>query len=444
MSDSPIEVSTDSGPAISSVGTQAIHKVRIRILPFIWVLYIVAFLDRINISFAALTMNQDLRITHEQFGLLTGIFFIGYFLFEIPSNLLLHKVGARLWIARILITWGFVAVLTGFVYSAHQLYAMRFLLGLAEAGFAPGMLLYLTYWFRQQEQAQAVGLYLSGLPIATVLGAPVSGLVLDHIHWLGLSSWRWLLILEGIPAVICGFLTYFLLPSRPEEAKFLTTDEKQWLRTELAREEQQKMEQRQLSTLQALTSARVWHLVVIYFGMATGLYSLTFWAPQLVKSVSLGFSNTFIGFLVMIPSVVGVAAMILISRSSDHTLERRYHVAIPAIMGGVSLALLGPAHSSSVTVALLSFVAIGVYGFLGPFWALPSEFLTGFSAAAGIALINSVGNLGGFVGPYLIGAISGTAGSLYGGFGLSGLLVSAAAILVLLIPKRREDNRVTR
>ena len=234
---------------------KTIRKVQTRIIPFIFLLYIVGFLDRINIGFAALTMNKELVITSQQFGLVFGIFFVGYFLFEIPSNLLLHKIGARIWIARILITWGIVATLTGFVHTVYQLYIMRFLLGLAEAGYFPGIVLYLTYWFRQREQAQAIALFLTCLPVASILGSPVSTLILDHVHWLGLSSWRWLLILEGAPAIILGFLTYFLLPSRPQEAKFLTADEKAWIRTELEREEQQKLQQRQYSVLQAWQAA---------------------------------------------------------------------------------------------------------------------------------------------------------------------------------------------
>ena len=431
---------TDTGAM--SIEGRTIQKVRNRILPFIFVLYIVAFLDRINIGFAALTMNRELAITSQQFGLLTGIFFIGYFLFEIPSNLLLHKIGARVWIARILLTWGAVAVLTGFVQGVHQLYVVRFLLGLAEAGFAPGMLLYLTYWFRQQDRARSVGLYLAGMPVASLLGGPVSGLILDHIHWLGVSSWRWLLVLEGVPAIFCGLFTYFLLPSRPEEAKFLTGEEKRWIATELAREEQGKLAQEQYSTLQALMNGRVWRLAAIYFGLLIGLYALTFWGPQLIRSLSNGYSSSTVGFLVMIPSLAGVAGMILISRNSDRTLERRYHVAIPAFLGGVALLLLGTTHSPAISVLLLSFLAIGVYGIMGPFWALPSEFLTGFSAAAGLALINAAGNLGGFVGPLVIGSITQRTGSLYGGLSLAGLSMFASATLVLLLPKRAGAPRV--
>ena len=428
---------------VVSIESRTIRKLRIRIIPFIFVLYVIAFIDRINIGFAALTMNKELAITDQQFGLLSGIFFIGYFLFEIPSNLLLHKVGARIWIARILVSWGLVAALTGLVQSVHQLYIARFLLGLAEAGYFPGMVLYLTYWFPQREQARAVALLLTGLPVTSILGAPISGLILDHAHWLGISSWRWLLILEGIPAVVSGFLTYLLLPSRPDEAKFLAMDEKEWISTELKREEQQKMEQRQYSVLQALTSGRVWFLTSIFFGFMIGAYTLNFWAPQLMKSAASGYSNSVVGCLMMVPNLAGLAAMILVSRSSDRYMERRYHVAIPAITAGVALVLLGTTRSPFFSVALLSLLAIGVYSSLGPFWALPSEFLTGFSAAAGIALINSVGNLGGFVGPYAIGAMSSRTGSLYRGLALAGIPMLVSATLVLLLPRRARSNLVT-
>ena len=426
-----------SGPAVASIsiGTRTIRKMTIRILPFIFLLFVVALLDRVNIGFAALTMNRELAITSQQFGLVFGIFFFGYFFFEIPSNLLLHKIGARVWIARILISWGVVAMLTGFVHTVHQLYIVRFLLGLAEAGYFPGMALYLTYWFPQREQARALALLIAAIPVATILGAPVSGLILDHVHWLGVSSWRWLLILEAMPAIVGGVLTYFLLPSKPQEAGFLTADEKDWIRAELGREERQKLEQHRYSALQALASGRVWHLVLIYFGITTGNYALQSWTPQLVKSLSTLYSNSMIGFLVTIPNLMGLAAMIMVSRSSDRKLERRYHVAIPAIVAAAALVLLGATRSPFYSLTLLCLLAAGVYSCFGPFWVLPCEFLTGFSAAAGIALINSVGNLGGFAGPYMIGTIATRTGSLYAGLAMVGVLLFVSATLVLLLPR---------
>ena len=301
-----------------------------------------------------------------------GVFFFGYFIFEIPSNLLLHRIGARVWIARILISWG-VAMLSGSVRTVHQLYIMRFLLGLAEAGYFPGIALYLTYWFPQREQARAFALLVMAGPVTTILGAPFAGFILDHVHWLGVSSWRWLLILEGMPAVVLGVLTYLLLPGHPQDATFLTTDEKDWIRAELGREEQQKLGQRRYSVLQALASGRVWHLVLTYCGLMIGLQTLNSWAPLLVKSLSSLYSNSMIGLLLAIPNLVGLAAMIFVSRSSDRTLERRYHVAIPSLMAGIALVLLGTTPSSFFSVALLCLLAAGVYSYLGPFWALPSE-----------------------------------------------------------------------
>jgi ACS family tartrate transporter-like MFS transporter len=429
-------VGIETATPAMSIEARTIHKMRIRILPFVLLLFVVSLLDRFNIGFAALTMNKELAISSQQFGLLFGIFFFGYFLFEIPSNLLLHKIGARIWIARILITWGAVAALTGFVHSVHQLYLVRFLLGLAEAGYFPGMALYLTYWFPKREQARALALLIAASPVSAILGAPVSGLILDHVHWLGVSSWRWLLILEAIPAIVLGFVTYFLLPSRPQEAKFLTAEEKEWIQSELGREERQKLEQRQYSVFQAMASGRVWHLALVYFGMMIGNYALQSWTPQLVKSLSSLYSNSVIGLLVMIPNLVGLAAMILVSRSSDRKLERRYHVAIPAIAAAGALVMLGATRSPFYSVTLLSFVAAGVYSHFSPFWTLPNEFLTGYSAAAGIALVNSVGNLGGFAGPYMIGAIAMRTGNLYAGLAIAGVSLFISATLVLLLPKK--------
>jgi ACS family tartrate transporter-like MFS transporter len=418
-----------------STGPRTIKKLRIRLLPFLFGLYVIAFVDRINIAFAALTMNKELAISSQQFGLLAGIFFFGYFVLEIPSNLLLHSIGARVWIARILVSWGVVAVATGFVRSVPQLYVARFLLGLAEAGFFPGIVLYLTYWFRQQEQAESIALFMTGIPVASIVGSPISGFILDHVHWFGVSSWRWLLILEGIPAICGGALTYFLLPNHPREVKFLSPEEKAWIEAQLEKERDQKQQERQMSAVQGLTDRRVWHLGIVGFTQAIGFYTLTFWMPQGIRALSKMYSNTTVGLVVMIPHILGLLSMVIISWSSDKHLERRYHIGVPLVIGGMAAISLSVLHSPAVFVALISIAAMGVYAFFGPYFALPSEFLVGFSAASGIALITSVANLGGFAGLYAMGVISRRT-TLYGGLAMAGVFLLISAALILLFPKR--------
>jgi len=436
-------MSLAASPAVAPTGIEArtLRKVRARIIPFVFVLMVIAVLDRINIGFASLTMNKELAITSQQFGFLSGIFFFGYFIFEIPSNLLLHKIGPRIWIARILITWGIVAMLTGFVQTAIHLYIVRFLLGVAEAGYCPGILLYLTYWFRQRQQGHTIALFLTAIPVASIIGAPLSGVILDQVHWFGVSSWRWLLILEGIPAILGGILTYFLLPGRPAEATFLTSEEKDWLTKELADEERSKLGKGHVTASQVLTNGRVWHLVAIYFAVIIGQYTMTFWMPQLIKAMSSGYSNTKVGMLVMIPYVAALACMTIVGRSSDRRLERRYHAAVPLIIGAISLVLLTTTRSSVFfTIALWSVVASSINCLWGPFWSLPNEFLAGFSAATGIALINSIGNMGGFVGPYTLGAITKRTGSFDGGLVFAGISLFVSAMLLLALRKRTAQS----
>jgi MFS transporter, ACS family, tartrate transporter len=422
----------------SSIEAATIRKLRIRLLPFLLVLFVLAFIDRINLGFAALTMNRELAITSQQFGFAAGIFFWGYFLFEIPSNLILHKIGARVWIPRILITWGAVATLTGFVQSVHQLYFARFALGLAESGYFPGIVLYLGYWFRQREKAQAIALILIGIPLASVLGGPISGFILDHAHWLGLSSWRWLLILEGLPAATFAFLVPVLLPSKPAEARFLTAQEQEWIAEQLEREDRLKLGTKTqfVSLTRTLVSPRVWHLAGTGFAFAFASYTFSFWLPQVMKSGFAGQSNAALGIVVTIPNLLALIAMILVSRHSDRTLERRYHLATLGALAGIAFLLLGVPRSPFFSVVLFSAVAVGAYSFLPIFFSLPGEFLTGSSAAAGIALVTSVTNFGGFVGPYTVGLIHQKTGSFYLGLICAGISFLVSASLASVLPKR--------
>jgi MFS transporter, ACS family, tartrate transporter len=398
------------------------RKLAARLLPFLLGLYIVAFIDRINLGFAALTMNRELAITSQQFGFAAGIFFLGYFVFEVPSNLILHRIGARVWMARILITWGVIATLTGFVQSPRQLYVARFALGVAEAGYFPGIVHYLGYWFRQREKALAIAVIIMGIPLASIIGAPASGLILDHVHWLGLSSWRWLFVLEGFPAVIGALMAGVVLPSRPEDAAFLSAEEKRGVIEGIAEEDRGK---RPVSVVQALVNPRVLLLAAMGFCHAFGQYTFNFWMPQILKSALGGVSNTMVGLLVAVPNLLGLAAMIVVCRHSDRTMERRYHMVISIALGGIALVFLGVPRSPIETVMLFSLAAIGAYCFLPIFFTVPGAFLTGYSAAAGIALIASVSNLGGLAGPWVVGEIH------QRGLVIAGVLYLVSAVLAL-------------
>jgi ACS family tartrate transporter-like MFS transporter len=419
------------------------RKARRHLLPLLFVLYVVAYLDRVNIGFASLTMNRELALTSEQYGLLSGIFFWGYFLFEIPSNLVLHRVGARTWIARILITWGLVAACSGFVQNATQLCIARFLLGAAEAGFYPGIVYYLSYWFRQREQAQAIGVFLAALPAASIVGGPASGWILDHVHAYGLSSWRWLLILEALPAIACGMLTYRLLPDRPGEVTFLTDKEKVRLAELLATEATAKPDAQSMTVLKTLTHPRVLHLAATHFLFLTGLYVTGFWMPQSIKSVATNLSNTAVGILIIVPNLAGLASMVLVARNSDRSGERHFHAIVPLLCAAAALYFVGGTSSAVACVALWCVAAAGLDSYLGPFWTFPGAFLSGRSAACGFAFINSVGSLGAYFGLSAIGSIATNSGSLSGGFRVVSAALVCAAALILTLKLHRRRTRAT-
>jgi MFS transporter, ACS family, tartrate transporter len=310
-------------------GQRTIRKVTLRLLPFLFILYVVAFLDRVNFGYAALEMNSSLGISAEIFGFLSGIFFIGYLLFEVPSNLILERIGARIWIARIMISWGVVVIATAAATDILHLAALRFILGIAEAGFFPGIILYITLWFREKELARAVALFMTALTISNIFGAPVSTWILDNIHWFGIEGWRWLFVIEGLPAIFLGILTWFYLTDRPEDADWLEPEEKSWLIQELAREREVRRSAGTCNGLRmVIADRRTWHLSLIYCSVTVGLYGLGFWMPQIIRSLNAGFSNFEIGLVMTIPFIAAAIAMLVWSWHSDRTQEQigRAHV----------------------------------------------------------------------------------------------------------------------
>ncbi|MFJ9558449.1 MFS transporter [Streptomyces fuscichromogenes] len=416
-----------------SEATATIRTVSRRILPFLFVLYVVNYIDRANIGFAALQMNKELGLSSQAFGLAAGLFFWGYFLFEVPSNMALARFGARRWIARILVSWGILATVMAFVHSPTQLYVLRFLLGVAEAGFFPGIVVYLTYWFRKKEVATATALFLTAIPAAYVLAAPLSALIMDHVDWFGLSGWRWMFILEGALAVVLGIACYFVLTEKPADAKWLTDRQRQWLTAELDREQQANPNAKKLSTLKVMANPKVLLLAVVYFVYQAGSLGVGYWLPQIVKGFSSGLGNTAIGFISAIPYVAAALGMVWWSRRSDRRGERKLHSAIPLALAAITLTGAGLAHSPVLGMALIALSLTGMYSFKSPFWALPTQFLTRSTAAVAVAVVNSIGNLGGFFGPYAIGWVKDSTGSATGGLVFLGALTALAFALTMTV-----------
>ncbi|WP_434776412.1 MFS transporter [Pseudomonas oryzihabitans] len=417
-----------------------IRKVTWRIIPFVFLLYIVSYLDRANIGYAALQMNAELALSSEVFGFVSGIFFIGYFLFEVPSNLLLERFGARVWIARILVTWGVIAAATAFAQTAMHLYVLRFLLGVAEAGFFPGIIVYLTYWFRSRELATTVALFTAAIPVSYIIGAPLSTWIMDNVHWLGWSGWRWMLFLEGIPAVFLGVLCYLYLTDRPEQARWLADEEKVWLLAELERDRQARKDVRHFGALKAMSNPKVLYLAFIYFVYQCGSLGVGYWMPQIIKGFSSALSHTQIGLIATIPYIVATLVMIAWSRRSDRHGERRLHSALPLAVAAVALVGAGLVRDPYLAIGLISLALAGLYSFKSPFWALPTLFLSRSTAAVSIAVINSIGNLGGFVGPFMIGMVKGNTQSASAGLLFLSALLAIAFIMTLLIRLDRGDD----
>jgi MFS transporter, ACS family, tartrate transporter len=424
-----------AGPARSPVvhddgeTARALRKTAARLLPFLCLLYFISFLDRVNVGFAALTMNADLGLSAAAYGAGTGIFFLGYFLFEVPSNLILARVGARRWISRIMVSWGALTIASAFVTGPTSFWIVRFLLGVAEAGFFPGIVLYLTYWFPASMRGRIMGWFMVALPVSSVLGAPVSTWLLDH-QILGLAGWQGMFVIEGIPAILLGVVVWMMLPDGPRDARWLSAGEAAAIERAVGVDHR---DGRHEHPWDAARSPQVWHLALIYFGIVTGLYGFAFWGPQIIKTLA-GATNQQTGLLTMLPYALAAVAMIFWGRSSDARQERRWHLILPILLGAAGFGLASFAQGNA-TLGLVAFTCamMGIYAALPIFWTRPAAILTGAGAAAGIALVNAVGNLGGYLGPAAIGFLK-NAGGYTAGLGFLAAVLLAAAALAFALP----------
>ena len=425
---------------MNTLETSTVAKVTKRLVPFLIICYFVAYLDRVNVGFAALTMNQDLGLSHTAFGFGAGIFFIAYFIFEVPSNLLLERFGARKWIARIMLSWGILSGLMAFIPNIgrttglgneNSFYLIRVLLGAAEAGFFPGIIFYLTLWFPAEYRARIVGYFMAAIPLSTVIGAPISGLLLSLHGGLGLAGWQWLFIIEAVPAVILAGFVFFYLTDRPSDAKWLVADERTWLAERLMLEQRQREAVRQYTVAQSLVDPRVLGLSLVYFGAVATNYGLGFFLPQIVKAFGL---STFLTTVVAAaPYAVGVIGMVWWGRRSDRVAERRFHTALPLFLAAAGIAVSTALDDPTLKMLSLCVAGFGIFACLPVFWTLPTAFLSGAAAAAGIAVINSIGNLAGFAGPFAMGWIRDHTGSYTGGLLLlAGLGIIAVGTVLTL------------
>jgi ACS family tartrate transporter-like MFS transporter len=420
---------------LGDVGQRARRRIAYRLLPFVCLLYIVNYIDRVNVSFANLRMSADLGFSDRVYGLGIGMFYITYVLFEIPGAVIVERWSARKWIARIMITWGIVTILTGFVHTATQFYVARFLLGAAESSFFPGMIVYLTHWFCARDRSRAIACLYAANPAAALIGSPVAGWLLG-VHWYSLAGWRWLFILEGIPAVAIGIITYFYMTDRPVEAPWLPEKERDWLVKELERELQAKNKIRNPTILEAFGDAKTLRLILAYFLALTGALGTVYWIPTFVKRLS-GFSNQTVTSLLLIPALMGIAGMLINGWHSDKTGERHWHSAIPLVSAGLMFGLLTLVrHEVPLAIVCLLLGSGFLYAYYPPFWAIPTMMLSEAAAAATFGLINSIGQLGGLVGNYTIGYLNDRTHSLAASFALIALVYVVAGSLVLSLRTR--------